>query len=75
MYVGVVYFAGPKSRWAERIDESETIATFDSMWQWHVRFLTRGLHAQLDATRCGYAILKDQVCIEQYDPPIEELAG
>lgn len=70
-YTGVVYFAGPKSRWSGRIAESETLARFDGRWRWVVRMATVSLFRRLDPACCGYVILENGVCLEHFDPPIE----
>lgn len=68
-YAGIVYFAGPQSRWSGKIAESEIIARHPAPWKWLARKLMLSAHSGLDATRCGYALLCDGVAIEQYDPP------
>lgn len=72
MYVGVVYFAGSLSRWSGKLDEREIIARHESRWRWHTRMMMLRTHANLDPKRCGYALLKNGVCVEQYDPPLTE---
>lgn len=72
MHVGIVYYAGPKSRWLGSIDESEIIKRLDTPWAWLTRRATLSIFKQLDSRRCGYALLKDGICIEQFDPLIPE---
>lgn len=71
MFEGVLYFAGPRSRWAGKVDEDEVIARFQTRWRWLARYLTVSLFMRLDERRCGYAILADGVTVEQYDPKSE----
>lgn len=72
MFHGVLYFAGPRSRWSERIDDTEIIARVAPLpWRWLARRTLLSLFRQMDSTRVGYALLRDDICIEQYDPPIE----
>ena len=70
MYSGVIYVAGPKSRWAGRIDEDDIIAHVGGPWRWLARLYLLNIHGSLDASRCGYALLRDGECVEQYDPPL-----
>lgn len=70
MYSGVLYFAGSKSRWSGRIDESEVIARVSAPWRWLARRLTLSLFRQLDDGKCGYALMDGGACIEQFDPEI-----
>lgn len=72
MFYGVLYFAGPRSRWAERVDESEIIArTAEVPWRWLARRALLSLFRQMDSTRVGFALMHGDRCVEQYDPPLE----
>lgn len=71
-YYGVVYFAGPLSRFAGRIDEREVIARIRAPWRWLALVQLLSAHGSLDASKCGYALMRDGVCIEQYDPPLRD---
>lgn len=70
-YEGIIYFAGPRSRWAGKVDSQEIIARFPARWRWAVLALTLQTFARLDQRRCGYVILRDGEPIEHYDPPAE----
>jgi len=72
MFEGVIYFAGPKSRWSGAIDDTELVARVSAPWRWLARLHLLNVHGSLDASRCGYALLRDGEVIEQYDPPIPE---
>lgn len=72
-FEGLIYFAGSKSRWSCRIDDSEIIARVRTPWRWLTRLYTLNIHGSLDATRCGYVLLRDGECVEQYDPPLAEV--
>jgi hypothetical protein len=74
MYEGVIYFAGPRSRWSGRIDDGEIVARFAARWRWLARAQMLSAFSALDQTRCGYALLKNGVPVEQYDPPLETAA-
>ena len=69
MYEGIVYFAGPKSRWSGKIDSGEVLARIFSPWRWLARIQMLNIHGSLRADRCGYALLRNGNCVEQYDPP------
>jgi hypothetical protein len=71
VFVGVIYFAGPKSRWSRRIDPSETIYHVATLWRWLTRSLLLAKFRDLDNARCGYALMDGEVCLEHYDPPVE----
>jgi len=74
MYEGVIYFAGPKSRWSGSVDEGDIIArTGRTPWRWHARFLMMNTFTALDRTRCGYALMRGDEAIEQFDPPLPEI--
>jgi hypothetical protein len=59
MYESVVYFAGPETKWAEKVSEREVIARFNERYRWLARIRASVCHAQLDPARCGYAVLRD----------------
>lgn len=58
-YIGVIYFHGPATQWANQIDEREIIARYVARALWVVRFVVRSAHARLDPSRCGYVISTD----------------
>lgn len=62
-FEAIVYFAGPKTIWAEKIDETEIIARFHAPWLWLARLQARG--ALGNTGRCGYAILRDGTVAEE----------
>lgn len=68
MYSGVVYFAGPRSRWSGRMDDSEVIARVSAPWRWLASLLTLSLFRQLDDSKCGYALMDGGTCLEQFHP-------
>jgi hypothetical protein len=68
---GIVYFAGPKTRWAGKVDECEIIArTPDVRWRWLARAQLLNIHRQLDPSRCGYVLLDGDRAVEHYDPQL-----
>lgn len=70
MFTWVIYFAGPRTRWSARIDAEEIIAQGAAPWRWLARTTMLGTFRGLDASKCGYALMAADVCIEQYDPPL-----
>jgi hypothetical protein len=69
-----IYFAGPRSRWSQRIDQAEVIARGQAPWRWLARKAMLTAFKPLDPTLCGYALAQDGVCLEHYDPPLPEAA-
>lgn len=59
MIEAVVYFAGPRSVWADKPDETEVIARFPSRWVWLAHSRALSLHRQLNSGRCGYFVARD----------------
>jgi hypothetical protein len=55
----VIYYLGPKTLWSKKIDEDEIIASRDARSLLAVRWWAQSIHAQLDKTRCGWAIVDD----------------
>lgn len=76
MFSGVIYFAGPRTRWPgrddrSRIHPSEIIATTPPLpWRWLARRTLLATFNALDPTRCGYALMHGDDCVEHYDPPL-----
>ena len=64
LYIGVVYFLGPKTLWSDRVADEEVIARFESPWRWHAWLLTRIAFLGLDRMRCAWVLLKDGQVIE-----------
>lgn len=56
MYRGIVFYAGPFSRWQGWPAEREIIYEVQTPWLWAARLLARKVHSRLDAGRCGYAV-------------------
>lgn len=61
-YQVAVYFAGPKTVWTEKMDESEVTMICDAPWLWVARSQAR--QAMGNTGRCGYVITKDGDLIE-----------
>lgn len=55
----VVYFLGPKTIWAKKIDPSEIIASCEVRALFAARLWAQTIHAPLDKNRCGWAIVND----------------
>jgi hypothetical protein len=60
-----VYFAGPRSRWEQSVNENEVIFKAEAPWLWLARVLARGNVGNTD--RCGYAIEADGKLIEHVE--------
>ncbi len=67
-YEAVVYFAGPKTLWSGKVDDSEVILRKPSVWRWGALRLAKSTHAQLDATRCGWVLLDKGAVVEHVEP-------
>jgi len=68
MYRGVVYFNGPQTRWSHKIDPAEVIFDFSHPWRWLVESRTRQVWRQLDPSRCGYAVLREDSVLAEFHP-------
>jgi hypothetical protein len=67
-YEAVVYFASPRTRWSMKVQEEDVILRRSVPWLWLARRIARGVHAQLDASKCGYVVLKDGDEVEHVEP-------
>lgn len=67
-YEAVLYFAGPKTLWSQKVDASEVIMRWASRSRWLATRVARSTHRQLDPSRCGYVVLKDGDVIEHVKP-------
>ena len=66
MYEGVVFFYGPLTKFARKVDKREIIArTREVPFIWLARMQARAVHRQLDPQRCGWAVLRDGKAVEQ----------
>lgn len=52
----VVYFAGPLSLWADKPDEREYVARFESRWAWLAHSRALSVYRSLNSGRCGYFV-------------------
>jgi hypothetical protein len=67
VYESLVYFAGPKSLWSQKVDPSEVIMRREVPWRWLARALAVTTHARLDPTRCGWVVLMDGKEVEHVE--------
>lgn len=70
MWHGLIYYAGPKSRWSGKVSDSEVIARVFSRWEAIARIRLVSAFTPLDSTKCGYVLMRDGTTVEQYDPPV-----
>lgn len=67
-YRVIVYFAGPKTTWAKKIDPSEVI--FDAVvpWLWAAR--KQALDHVGNTGRCGYKIFQGERVVEESESKV-----
>jgi len=58
-YEAVVYFSSPRTQWAQKVQDEDVIFRRAYPWRWLARVTARSTHRNLDATRCGYAVLNN----------------
>lgn len=68
-YRVTVFFDGPRSVWADRLDDCEIIFTTRAPWLWLARALARGNAG--NTGRCAYAIDVDGVVVEEVRASLE----
>ena len=74
-YVGIIYFASPRTLFAGKVQEEDIIARHESPYRFIARSLTRSTYKSLDPAKCGYAVLKDGKTVEHVEAePVAETA-
>jgi hypothetical protein len=68
MFRWQVFFAGPKSRWSERIDPTEIIASGEHERLFQALGQLMKTFRPLDKSRCGFAFAMDDKPMYHYDP-------
>lgn len=71
-FESVVYVAGPKTLWQQKIAEDDVIARKENIpFLFLALMFARRLHGQLDPKKCGYAVLQDGEVLEHVKPEVE----
>lgn len=68
MYEVLIFHNGPRSKWSGKVADDDVIARFRYPFLWLARWCASSMMGQLNQGRCGYAILKDGVVMDQYSP-------
>lgn len=56
MAEATIYFAGPATVWAGKVDPREIIARREFLFAWMAKWWARRMHGELDPTRVGYVV-------------------
>lgn len=71
----VVYFYGPKTAWANRIDETEIVASKTVPSKYVGRWWALSIVSQMNQARVGWAVIDDAGEAIEHRPPTGQLAA